>query len=565
VLARTIILGLIVLAFRPVDAATFLVNDAADLTDSLPGNGVCETSSGNQVCTLRAAIQETNALPGRDTILLPAGTYVLALSGSPEDAAASGDLDVTGDLDIIGAGEASAMVDGAALDRVLHIDPFLSGIDVGMRNLTITNGRAPDLFDIQLGAGGAIHNRGTLRLIDVTVRDSQTTGITPGGGIHNRGTLTLTRVKITGNRGYSGGGISSEGSLDISDSTISDNSTYGATGSGGGINNSGLMTLRDTLLSANSSNVGGGLRNGGSQTSRLVNVTLSDNTATFTLGGGVSNQGILDMINSTVSGNRAQTSGGGIENNNLLALRNATLVNNSATTGQGGGIYNRSAFDIENTLLAGNFAAGAENNCHLTAGGVTSYGHNLETRNTCGLNGPADLVNTPAEIDSLRDNGGNGPTHALLDTSAAIDAGNPDGCKDTHIVDLATDQTGQFRSIDGDADGLRRCDIGAYEFDRYEIRGLLAHATPVFLRWNALAVASGYQVYRGNIQGLPSGDWGACLGADLTVTEFSDVLVPPTGQVFFYVVTARVNGQEWTLGFDHLGNERRRLTGSSCP
>jgi hypothetical protein len=42
-------------------------------------DGVCATASG--ACSLRAAIMEANALPGADTIIVPAGTYVLALAG----------------------------------------------------------------------------------------------------------------------------------------------------------------------------------------------------------------------------------------------------------------------------------------------------------------------------------------------------------------------------------------------------------------------------------------------------------------------------------------------------
>ena len=57
--------------------AAFTVNSTSDAIDANPGNGVCETSTPGQ-CTLRAAIMEANALPGADTINVPAGTYNLA-------------------------------------------------------------------------------------------------------------------------------------------------------------------------------------------------------------------------------------------------------------------------------------------------------------------------------------------------------------------------------------------------------------------------------------------------------------------------------------------------------
>ena len=60
----------------PAQAANFTVNSTADGHDATPGNNVCETATGNGVCTLRAAIEEANALtPQADTITLPAGTY----------------------------------------------------------------------------------------------------------------------------------------------------------------------------------------------------------------------------------------------------------------------------------------------------------------------------------------------------------------------------------------------------------------------------------------------------------------------------------------------------------
>ncbi|MGZ8810535.1 MAG: CSLREA domain-containing protein, partial [Thermoanaerobaculia bacterium] len=50
----------------PLSAATFTVNDLGDASDAAPGNGVCATAGA--VCTLRAAIEEANALAGPDQI-----------------------------------------------------------------------------------------------------------------------------------------------------------------------------------------------------------------------------------------------------------------------------------------------------------------------------------------------------------------------------------------------------------------------------------------------------------------------------------------------------------------
>jgi len=47
-------------------AAILTVNDAGDTSDATPGDGICATAGG--VCTLRAAVEEANALAGADNI-----------------------------------------------------------------------------------------------------------------------------------------------------------------------------------------------------------------------------------------------------------------------------------------------------------------------------------------------------------------------------------------------------------------------------------------------------------------------------------------------------------------
>src|SRR5688572_17497727 len=62
---------------RTYAATTFTVDSTQDLPDTNPGDGFCIASSGNNittagpiesVCTLRAAVEESNALAGEDTI-----------------------------------------------------------------------------------------------------------------------------------------------------------------------------------------------------------------------------------------------------------------------------------------------------------------------------------------------------------------------------------------------------------------------------------------------------------------------------------------------------------------
>jgi len=63
--------SLVLLVPVMLSAATFTVNSANDDPDANPGDGVCATAQGT--CTLRAAIQEANALIGTDTIAFAIG------------------------------------------------------------------------------------------------------------------------------------------------------------------------------------------------------------------------------------------------------------------------------------------------------------------------------------------------------------------------------------------------------------------------------------------------------------------------------------------------------------
>jgi len=110
-------------------------------------------------------------------------------------------------------------------------------------------------------------------------------------------------------------------------------------------------------------------------------------------------------------------------------------------------------------------------------------------------------------------------------------------------------------------------DIGAYEFDRWDVRGLGVDRQLFHLTWSALPEASGYQVYRGGLEGLLLGNYGDCLtpGGDLADVSFDDPSFPASGEGWFYLVTARVGGATCTLGYDSQGLERIRRAGAACP
>jgi CSLREA domain-containing protein len=103
----TALAGFLVALLVPcvASALTFTVGATTDAADANLGDMLCAAVGG--ACTLRAAVQEANDTAGADTIVLPAGTYALTHYGALEDAAATGDLDVTSDVTIEGAGASS--------------------------------------------------------------------------------------------------------------------------------------------------------------------------------------------------------------------------------------------------------------------------------------------------------------------------------------------------------------------------------------------------------------------------------------------------------------------------
>ena len=86
--------------------------------------------------SLRSAIMAADAKGGSNTISLKGGTYTLTIAGANEDASATGDLDITSNLTIKGAGASSTIIDGNSLDRVievLHGKVNISGVTIAER------------------------------------------------------------------------------------------------------------------------------------------------------------------------------------------------------------------------------------------------------------------------------------------------------------------------------------------------------------------------------------------------------------------------------------------------
>ncbi len=365
---------------RMAHAASFTVTKFTDSND-----GACDAD-----CSLREAIVAANAAAGPDTINLSAGTYTLSLTGAGEDAAASGDLDINGDLTITGVGPGATVIDASALsDRALQVRSgtvLISGVQVrngGTGAVTSINGGAIlnagtlTLLSVTVsgsvasfGDGGGIFNAGTLTVMGATV-SGNTTGATfgSGGGIYNQGRLAMTNAIIAGNSVFeaAGGGIYNAGALDMSDSTVRDNGNAGFFGPGGGIFNSGTLTItRSTVRGNVAYSPGGGISNGTGGNLSIINTTVFSNSAAGG-GGGIANSGALTLTGAVISANRTFTTvccapavgGGGIFNDGTLALNASTVTGNSTDDEHlhGGGISNSGNLMLAHSTVNSNTAA----------------------------------------------------------------------------------------------------------------------------------------------------------------------------------------------------------------
>ena len=223
-------------------------------------------NAGDGLISLREAIQTVNAGSGGDTIILPAGTYNLSLTGAGDNLAASGDLDIRNDVTIIGDSAQTTIIDGQGADRVFEI---LNNSDVTISDVTIQNGAASSGGGIELGSG-----------VSLTLQDVAVTGNTAtaqGGGIDTASPIVLNRVTISGNTANNGAGLSNNGggTITMLNSTISGNT---ATNNGGGIFARSSVTITNSTIAFNSASSGGGIDKSGGGSVSLKNTILASNT-----------------------------------------------------------------------------------------------------------------------------------------------------------------------------------------------------------------------------------------------------------------------------------------------
>lgn len=370
------------------------------------------STPGNQV-SLRSAVQFANSSIGNDTIRLAAGHYELTRTGTGEDWASTGDLDIRGNLTIKGAGAGATFIDANDLDRVFQVLP---GVALTLEGVTVKGGNGGTY-------GGGVYNEGQLTLngADITHNEARYGGgiynkygdvsvvnhsnishndaVYYGGGIYNvgdrmtKGNVTVDLSVLQGNEAKYGGAIfNSRGDVHVvHDSEVAQNEAW----YGGAIYNYGnrFSTDSDLFISDSDFYENHATRNGGAIYNH-ANLTVNAssrfywNTAEYH-GGAIYNAffGTADISDRTElwENSTRYGSGGAIFNSGVLQMDTTDLARNAASTdsgstGYGGAIYNEGQMTLSNVQAEDNTADQGNHFYQKNAAGATTTATNVSSQ-----------------------------------------------------------------------------------------------------------------------------------------------------------------------------------------
>ncbi len=479
-------ISLVLIASTTAQAAEFIVTTTGDSG----GGSATEIATGVfEVDTLRSAIELADneaTFAGPDTIrfapdLFTAGeaqinvnnigdTYNTSLGSSNSAFGINSVITIIGPTD-----DTLRLTAGNLRHFQLNGDAHLS-----ISHVTLEDGFAPPDF---AGKGGAV----------LAIDDS---------------VLTVSHCTFSTNQARQGGAVSIDSNNSINQSSIEysrfiDNHVTPSSSSvrvGGAVNidtDNLPFLIRHSTFANNTSDASGGAVFHSSEL--IVDSSSFYNNIAGGDGGAISgnNNGVLTLINSTISNNHSDSDGGGIDIGTEPGVGLNRIINSTITANQsganssptiqqrlgdgvnfetsGGGIYaygylGEDSLVIHNSIITGNTETTAMLPDDVAALIQADSSHNLIGAGDSVL-GISDGVNgnqigsrdvpISADLAPLADNGGLTLTQLPNLNSPVIDAGNDGLCE-------SIDQRGRIRPQDGDQDGTATCDIGAVELGPIE-------------------------------------------------------------------------------------------------
>ena len=441
-----------------INAISLRVNTTDDRNDLNPGDGICDSSVlAGFTCSLRAAVQEANALPGFQFIPLPidAAGYGLDLPGGDQHIEITDTVEIATDPANVRARIFADWTTPSDRSRIFMIHSPQGEVD--LRSLHL---QGQD-FLIQ-GEGGLIKSTDTLLdLSKVTLEDGGANFA--GGALYSNRRVLMERVIVRSNRAPFGAGVaffSDDPSelFTVKQSRIHDNVNPPMTSQsqGGGIYVSGAqLELYQSAVDNNFSVRGAGIALVDGSYASIENTTISTNSASAE-GGAVWLQGSDADINfSTVAenaadrGNDASGEGGAlyITPGSLVTVGNSIFYNNQA---QASGL-----FPLGSTCFGS-----------MTSNGYNTFQPSVNFDSACSTTaGPNDNNGQPPSLSALGPTGEfDVPYHELLAEGQDIDQAAPE-CERIDGSSLTLDQRSQSRPLDGNGDTTFSCDRGAVESD----------------------------------------------------------------------------------------------------
>lgn len=399
--------------------------------------------------------------------------------------------------------------------------------------------------------GGGIDNRGVLSVTDSSVienvaRAAMSDGDeAEGGGLANSGTATITDSTFDGNTAARwGGGIYNQGTLTLTGGSVVNNALDGDSqvGGGGFANSGGTVNVTGTEFRGNSATLASAVVNESGEVT-LTSVTIDDNPSQFSA---ISNIGDMTILSSAIIGNVASGNIGGTIINNVvpgdrageLAIINTTISGNSAAAG--GAIYNQGLLQLLNTTIAANTVTGADGAAVVSVvfaalpEATTEFANTIVTSTTGGANcgGDAPVTGTAgsnltddgscsaalfeqgdADLEPLALNGGLTRNHLPGPNSDAINAGDNTVCQEEPVNGV--DQRDVTRPQGAD------CDIGAVEVEQDDAPPLNTEVTTVVDAENYAEACTLRDAIRANLDDAAR---GGCQPSGNNTVTFADVL-----------------------------------------
>lgn len=237
-------------------------------------------------------------------------------------------------------------------------------------------------------------------------------------------------LTVSGNNAVTVFTVNSGAQASLFGLTIANGNT---SGSGGGISNSGMLTVVNSVFNDNSSagNSGGAINNSGTLVvSASSFIGNSSSVGVAGLGGAISNSGTLTVGNSTFSAN-SSSNGGAIFNEGTATISNSTFSANSTGSAGGGAIFNFSGVvTATNSIFVGNSAPVGASVANIATANLSNnvFFNNHDAAGIedgcaqCTSNTQA--VNADPLLAPLSNYGGPTPTMLPLPGSAAICEGS---------------------------------------------------------------------------------------------------------------------------------------------